>query len=65
MKLEYGDIKNKHKNTPCVVALHGPSLNNHKDKTEELQQTTEHSQHLPPWQTPGLDTICFAFLRGK
>ena len=38
MKLEYNDIIDKHKNTPCVVALHGPSLNNHKNQIEALQR---------------------------
>jgi len=38
MKLKYEDIINKHKNKPCVVALHGPSLNNHKNQIETLQK---------------------------
>jgi hypothetical protein len=38
MKLKYDDIINKHKDQPCVVALHGPSLNDHKDKIESLQR---------------------------
>ena len=38
MELKYKDIINKHKNKPCVVTLHGPSLNNHKDQIEILQR---------------------------
>ena len=39
MKLEYSDILNKHKNTPCFIALHGPSLTNEiKLRTQELQK---------------------------
>ena len=41
MKLSYDDIINKHKNTPCVVALHGPSLDQHKEKIEDLQKEQE------------------------
>jgi hypothetical protein len=37
MKLKLHDITNKHKGTPCVVAAHGPSLNDHLEKIEELQ----------------------------
>ena len=37
MKIEYSDIINKHKNVPCVVALHGPSLDDDKSKIELLQ----------------------------
>ena len=38
MKISFEDIINKHKNTPAVVALHGPSLNIHKEKIETLQK---------------------------
>jgi hypothetical protein len=38
MKLEYKDIVNKHENIPAVVALHGPSLDDHKEKIQELQR---------------------------
>jgi len=41
VKLSYDDIINKHKNTPCVVALHGPSLDQHKEKIEDLQKEQE------------------------
>ena len=37
MKFDYSDIINKHKNVPCVVALHGPSLDDDKSKIELLQ----------------------------
>ena len=37
MKLKYEDIINKHKNRPCVVALHGPSLTPYIEKIQELQ----------------------------
>jgi len=30
MKLKIADIIDKHKNTPCFIACHGPSLNKHK-----------------------------------
>ena len=38
MKLSIEDITNKHKDQPCVVACHGPSLNNDKDKISSLQK---------------------------
>ena len=38
MKLTFDNILNKHKNIPCVVALHGPSLDKEKDKIELLQK---------------------------
>jgi hypothetical protein len=38
MKLKYEDIINKHKGKPCVVALHGPSLDENKDQIEALQK---------------------------
>ena len=38
MKLAYKDILSKHKDKPCVVACHGPSLDAHKNKIEELQR---------------------------
>lgn len=38
MKLKISDIVNKHKGTPCVVALHGPSLNEHKEQISSLQE---------------------------
>ena len=38
MKLEFDDIIDKHKKEPCVVTLHGPSLNLHKEKIETLQR---------------------------
>ena len=41
MKLEYKDIIDKHKGTPCIVALHGPSLSPHIDKIQELQKQSK------------------------
>ena len=38
MKLQFDDIINKHKDKPCVVALHGPSLDAHIDNIEQLQK---------------------------
>jgi hypothetical protein len=38
MKLTYDDITNKHRNEPCIVALHGPSLNPYLDKIQQLQR---------------------------
>ena len=38
MKLNYDDIVNKHKDMPCVVALHGPSLDKHKEEIQQLQK---------------------------
>jgi len=38
MKLGLSDIINKHKGVPCVVALHGPSLNPFVDQIQELQK---------------------------
>lgn len=35
MRLKYEDILNKHKNIPCVIAGHGPSLINYKEKITE------------------------------
>ena len=37
MKLEIKDIIDKHKNTPCVISSHGPSLNLFKEQIKELQ----------------------------
>mgnify|MGYP003112033635 FL=1 len=41
MKLTYKDIISKHKNIPAVVALHGPSLNNDKDRIQQLQKESK------------------------
>jgi len=41
MKLTYSNIINKHKGKPCAVALHGPSLDTHKEKIQELQKNKE------------------------
>lgn len=41
MKLNYKDIINKHKDKPCVVAMHGPSLNSVLDKIEQKQKAKE------------------------
>ena len=38
MRLEFEDIINKHKGKPCVIALHGPSLDENIDKIEQLQK---------------------------
>ena len=38
MEITYDDISGKHKDIPCVVSLHGPSLNTHRDKIESLQK---------------------------
>jgi len=38
MKLEIKDIIDRHKNIPCVVTCHGPSLTPHKKKIEDLQE---------------------------
>jgi hypothetical protein len=39
MKLTYEDISGRHKGKPCVVSLHGPSLNKDIQKIEELQKS--------------------------
>ena len=38
MKLKYNDIIGRHPGIPAVIACHGPSLNDHRDKIEELQR---------------------------
>jgi len=38
MKIDLKDIIGKHKGEVCVVALHGPSLNNDREKIESLQK---------------------------
>tara|TARA_R100000664_G_scaffold27197_1_gene37737 strand:+ start:6154 stop:7095 length:942 start_codon:yes stop_codon:yes gene_type:complete len=38
MKLKYKDIIGRHSDIPAVIACHGPSLNDHRDKIEELQR---------------------------
>jgi len=38
MKLTYDNIVDKHKNAPCVVALHGPSLNPYRQEIQRLQK---------------------------
>ena len=37
MQITYKDIIDKHKNVPCVVGCHGPSLNKDRAKIEKLQ----------------------------
>ena len=37
MKLVFDDIVEKEKNKPCVIALHGPSIDPHIEKIESLQ----------------------------
>jgi hypothetical protein len=39
MKLNLKDIINKHKSKPCIVAMHGPSLNKDIATIEELQKS--------------------------
>ena len=39
MKLKTKDIINKHTNQPCIVALHGPSLDKDLKKIEEAQKS--------------------------
>ena len=41
MKLTYEDLVDKHKNKPCVVALHGPSISPYIEKIEKLQAKNE------------------------
>lgn len=38
MKLTYENIMSRHKNKPCVVACHGPSLDLYKNRIEALQR---------------------------
>ena len=38
MKLVYDDIIGKHKNKPCILAGHGPSLNPHLQRIQQLQK---------------------------
>jgi len=38
MKLAYDDIIDRHKNKPCVVSMHGPSLSQHMEQIESLQR---------------------------
>jgi hypothetical protein len=37
MRIKIEELINKHKNTPCVVALHGPSLNKDKEEIKQFQ----------------------------
>ena len=37
MKLSLEKIKNKHKDSPCVISLHGPSMEKHRDIIQNLQ----------------------------
>tara|TARA_Y100000296_G_scaffold4327_1_gene5676 strand:- start:4614 stop:5549 length:936 start_codon:yes stop_codon:yes gene_type:complete len=38
MRLSYDNIINKHKNTACIAALHGPSLNPYRQEIQRLQK---------------------------
>ena len=38
MRLSFEDITDRHKNKPCAVVLHGPSLNKDRDKISQLQR---------------------------
>ena len=40
-KLKFEDILDKHKDSPCVIACHGPSLDQHKHQIQTLQETGE------------------------
>ena len=37
MKLSLEKITNKHKDSPCVISLHGPSMEKHRDIIQKLQ----------------------------
>jgi hypothetical protein len=37
MKLEFKNIINKHKNTPAIITVHGPTLKHHKEKLLQRQ----------------------------
>ena len=37
-KLKFDDVLDIHKDDPCVVACHGPSLDDHKEEIEKLQK---------------------------
>jgi hypothetical protein len=37
-KLKFDDVLDAHKDIPCVVACHGPSLDSHKEEIEKLQK---------------------------
>jgi len=37
MKLEFKDIINRHKNTPAIITVHGPTLKNHKEELIQRQ----------------------------
>ncbi len=39
MRIVYKDIIDKHRDVPCVIACHGPSLDAHKDKIQALQKS--------------------------
>lgn len=38
MKLNFENILDKHKNIPCVIGAHGPSLKIYKEKIQDLQK---------------------------
>ena len=38
MRLKYSDIIEKHKNMPCAITLHGPSLDPYRDRIQDLQR---------------------------
>jgi len=37
MQIKFEQIIDKHKDFPCVVTMHGPSLNNHREKIVDLE----------------------------
>jgi len=38
MQIEFEQIIDKHENFPCVVTMHGPSLNNHREQIADLEK---------------------------
>lgn len=41
MQINYSDILGRHQNKPCVVTLHGPTLNLHKKRIVEMQKSSD------------------------
>ena len=39
MRIQIDDVVDRHKNMPCAIAAHGPSLNKSKQRIVELQQS--------------------------
>ena len=38
MQIKFEQIIDKHKDVPCVITMHGPSLNNHREKIVDLEK---------------------------